>query len=207
MSDVHVSLESKHARNGRNILFSRESSIVSVMDRQSHWYALKVFFNKVFEIEDHLKARGIESYFPTETVLVEKDGKKKKVRRPVISSLVFFRSTRHSALEQQKELTDRVLLYVERIGYSREPVAIPDAEMERFRLVASSGEDGLEYFGCDSPEFRKGEHVRVIDGPFKGAEGYIRRVKGNHRLFVSIRGVCAVATSYIPRIFLKKIEP
>ena len=178
-----------------------------MMDKRPHWYALKVFFNKVFEIEEHLKSRGIESYFPTETVVVEKGGKKKKVRRPVISSLLFFRSSRQVALEQQRELTDRVILYVERIGYSREPVAIPDIEMERFRLVASSGEEGLEYFGSDSPEFRKGEHVCVIDGPFKGAEGYIRRVKGDHRLFVSIRGVCAVATSYIPRIFLKKIEP
>ena len=177
------------------------------LDRQPHWYALKVFFNKVFEIEEHLKSREIESYFPTETMVVEKAGKKKKVRRPVISSLVFFRSSRQVALEQQRELTDRVILYVERIGYSREPVAIPDIEMERFRLVASSGEEGLEYFGSDSPEFRKGEHVRVIDGPFKGAEGHIRRVKGDYCLFVSIRGVCAVATSYIPRIFLKKIEP
>ena len=191
----------------RTSLKETEPSIGSVIDRQPHWYALKVFFNKVFEIEEHLNSRGIESYFPTETVVVEKGGRKKKVIRPVISSLMFFRTSRQVALEQQKELTDRVILYVERIGYSREPVAISDVEMERFRLVASSGEEGLEYFGADSPEFRKGEHVCVIDGPFKGAEGYIRRVKGNHRLFVSIRGVCAVATSYIPRIFLKKMEP
>ncbi len=170
-----------------------------------HWYAMKVFFNKVFEIEDHLKSCGVESYFPTETVVVEKNGRRKKVRRPVISSLVFFRGTCSAALEQQQMLLDRVIVYSNRVGYRRIPTAIPDDEMERFRLVASSGEDGLEYFGSDSPEFRKGEHVRVIDGPFKGAEGYVRRVKGDHRLFVSVRGVCAVATSYIPRQYLQKI--
>ena len=37
-------------------------------------------------------------------------------------------------------------------------------------------------------------------------EGYIKRIKGNHRLIVAIEGVIAVATSYIPNCFLEKIE-
>ena len=49
------------------------------------------------------------------------------------------------------------------------------------------------------------EHVKVIDGTFKGAEGYICRIKKNHRLIITVHGVCAVATSYIPQAFLKKI--
>jgi len=47
--------------------------------------------------------------------------------------------------------------------------------------------------------------VRVIDGKFKGAEGYICRIKKNSRLVVAIQGVCAVATSYIPQSFIQKI--
>ena len=45
----------------------------------------------------------------------------------------------------------------------------------------------------------------VIDGKFKGAEGYICRIKKNSRLVVAIQGVCAVATSYIPQSFIQKI--
>ena len=42
-------------------------------------------------------------------------------------------------------------------------------------------------------------------GKFKGAEGYICRIKKNSRLVVAIQGVCAVATSYIPQSFIQKI--
>ena len=54
-------------------------------------------------------------------------------------------------------------------------------------------------------KFYQGDHVKVIDGTFKGAEGYICRIKKNHRLIITVHGVCAVATSYIPQAFLKKI--
>ena len=170
-----------------------------------HWYALKVFYNKVFEIEDLLKKDKIESYIPCETVLVEHGGVKRKIRKPVISSLLFFRSTEKQAKELQQHLTDRVILYTKTIDMKRQPLAIPEREMNLFMLVSSSGEKGIEYLGDDRMEFHTGERVRVTDGSFKGAEGYIHRIKGNRRLIVSIQGVCAVATSYIPQCFLAKI--
>lgn len=58
----------------------------------------------------------------------------------------------------------------------------------------------------DSTRYQKGVHVRVIDGPFKGAEGYICRIKKNRRLIVALEGVCAIATSYIPQEFLQVID-
>lgn len=171
-----------------------------------HWYALKVFYNKVFEIEDLLKKDEISSYIPCETVLVERRGVKKKIRKPVISSLLFFQATERQATEIQQRLIDRVILYTKTVNQKRLPLAIPEREMNLFMLVSSSGEKGVEYFGEDYMEFHFGERVRVTDGVFKGAEGYICRIKGNRRLVVSIQGVCAVATSYIPQCFLQKID-
>lgn len=170
-----------------------------------HWYAFKVFYNKVFEIEDLLNREKIETFVPCEMVLVEHNGTKKSVRKPVISSLLFFCSTEQQALEQQQRLTDRVILYTRLVGWQKLPVAIPDREMNIFMLVASSGEKGLEYFGEAPRDYCIGQRVRVTDGPFKGAEGYIHRIKGNRRLIVSIEGVCAVATAYIPQCFIQKI--
>jgi transcription antitermination factor NusG len=46
----------------------------------------------------------------------------------------------------------------------------------------------------------------VTDGPFKGAEGHIKRIKRDRRLIVSIDGVVAVATTYIHPKFLKKVD-
>lgn len=170
-----------------------------------HWYAFKVFYNKVFKIEDTLNEDKIETYIPCETTLVERGGVKKKIRKPVISSLLFFYSTEKQALALQQRLTDRVILYTHLVNWQKLPIAIPEREMKIFMLVTSSGEKGLDYFGDAPIEYSTGERVLVTDGPFKGAEGYIHRIKGNRRLIVAIQGVCAVATAYIPQCFLKKI--
>ena len=47
--------------------------------------------------------------------------------------------------------------------------------------------------------------MRVTDGLFKGAEGYIARVHGAKRLIVIVEGVAAVALTYIPKNFLEKL--
>ena len=155
-----------------------------------HWYAFKVFYNKVFEIEDSLNRDKIETYIPCERILVE---------------LLFFYSTEKQALALQQKLTDRVLLYTRLVNWQKLPIAIPEREMKIFMLVTSSGEKGLDYFGDVPMEYSTGERVLVTDGPFKGAEGCIHRIKGNRRLIVAIQGVCAVATAYIPQCFLRKI--
>ena len=43
-----------------------------------------------------------------------------------------------------------------------------------------------------------------ICGPFKGAEGYIKRIRGNRRLVVALEGIIAVATTGNQRRFLFK---
>lgn len=165
-----------------------------------HWYALKVFFNKVFDIEILLTDYGIRSYIPCERQ--EKDGK----RIPAINSLMFFHATPETASRINTLLYNKAFVYTTDTNDGKKPYAIPDREMNIFMLVCSAGENGLEYFGTDDIRLQKGDRVRVIDGVFKGAEGYIRRIRGNRRLFVSIQGVCAVATSYIPQCFLEKID-
>ena len=145
---------------------------------KKHWFALKVFYNKVFAIEELLLKKKIKCYIPCETVKVLKqDGTKKNVRKPVINSLLFFHSETYIAKEIQKILTDKVILYTRQIDFKKIPLAIPEREMNIFMLVTSSGEKGLEYFDTDNPKFYQGDHVKVIDGTFKGAEGYICRIK------------------------------
>ena len=170
-----------------------------------HWFALKVFYNKVFEIEESLEKEQIKSYIPCEEVLIVRNGIKKTVRKPVINSLMFFQSTILEAVNIQERFKDKVILYTRNKDGRKRPLAIPEREMNIFMLVSSSGEQGMEYFGADEPKFHCGEHVKVIDGKFKGAEGYICRIRKNSRLVVVIEGVCAVVTSYIPKCFLAKI--
>jgi transcription antitermination factor NusG len=65
----------------------------------------------------------------------------------------------------------------------------------------------LEFFSDeDMTRYKTGDKVRVLEGPLKGAEGYIKRIRKDRRLLVSIEGFIAVATSFIPPQFLAKAE-
>jgi transcription antitermination factor NusG len=87
------------------------------------------------------------------------------------------------------------------------PSVIPDKEMGIFKLVCTSGAEGLEFFADeDMTRYKQGDRVRVLEGPLKGAEGYIRRIRKDRRLLVAIEGFIAVATSFIPPQFLAKAE-
>ena len=100
---------------------------------KKHWFALKVFYNKVFAIEELLLKKKIKCYIPCETVKVLKqDGTKKNVRKPVINSLLFFHSETYIAKEIQKILTDKVILYTRQIDFKKIPLAIPEREMNIF---------------------------------------------------------------------------
>ena len=186
---------------------SMETSIQSPSKDTLHWYALKVFFNKVFEVEDILHDDQVESYIPCQWVREERQGKMQNLRKTIIPSLMFFRSTEKYAKDLQQRLLNRVMLYMKRESeYCKRPAIISDTEMDMFILVTSAGDQGLEYFPDDYMSYKVGQKVRVIGGIFKGAEGYIKRIKHNRRLTVTLSGICMVATSFIEPSYLEIID-
>ena len=91
----------------------------------NHWFALKVFYNKVFEIEESLKKDDIDCYFPCEDAVVMRNGVRKIIRKPIISSILFFHSTTLRAMEIQRQFTDKVILYTRDKELKKVPLIIP----------------------------------------------------------------------------------
>jgi transcription antitermination factor NusG len=167
------------------------------------WFAMKVFQNRVFDIEAYLQAKDIETYFPVRYEEKTVGGEKKTVRKPVITSLVFFRTFSENLTTIEQDLGSKVALY--RFRKSRQVAVIPDREMEIFKMVTSVSNNNWDYVDAEAMTFSPEDKVLVTGGEFEGAEGYIKRIKGNRRLVVAIEGVVAVATAYIPSCYLKKI--
>lgn len=159
---------------------------MEVLSEKVRWYAAKVHYNRMQPIKEQLLGDKQEFYVPE-----------------VVPSLVFVRcSEDYLAHFEQKNFSR---LWVYRDLLTTKPSAIPDKEMEVFIFVCSAGKQGLTYLGDDKAEYHQGDKVRVTEGPFKGAEGYVKRIKKDRRLVVSVRGIAAVATTFIPPQFLEKI--
>ena len=193
-----------------------------------HWYALKVFYNKVFEMESLLQQRGMETYLAVQAVRLKgaallsarkrladvstpKDhryiveGAVIYARKPLVTSLLFVQATEAEIKEIDALLRVPGALKGIKGGFVYKTAdfstfsSIPANQMEQFRLVVESGASGLEFFADDDyTRYKEGSRVRVTSGPMKGAEGYIKRIRRDRRLLVCIEGIIAVATSYIP---------
>ncbi len=178
----------------------------SDIDSNRSWYAMKVYFNKVIELRDELQQRGFEVYLPMKDVrVVTPDGKERKKQMPLIGSLMFVKSESSSVESLGRELRSRMSFYTLPGDKSR-AASIPETQMELFRLVTSEAYAQADYLGEDSQRWHEGDLVRVTAGPLEGAVGHICRIKGNRRLVISIKGVCAIATSYVPARFLEPVE-
>lgn len=170
-----------------------------------HWYALKVFYNKVFVVEELFHQHSLESYIPLEEVVVQRGDHQKKVRRPVVNSLMFVRASWPALRDLQRKHFHEFCFYMN--AEKTAAAVIPDREFNVFRLVTSAIAQGLEYFSDEAMiNYSKGERVRVVEGPFAGTEGFVKRIRRDRRVLVVIPGVIAVATTYVPACFLEKIE-
>ncbi len=96
-------------------------------------------------------------------------------------------------------------LYFYRDPGQTSPQSIPEREMNNFILVTSVSDEIIN-LGTVTPDFLVGQKVRVKGGLFLGAEGVIKRIKGDRRLIVSIDGVTAVATCFIRPELLEPVE-
>ena len=52
-------------------------------------------------------------------------------------------------------------------------------------------------------KLREGQRVRVTDGPFKGVEGIVLRIRRSRRVVIELPGLLAVATNYVDPRFLE----
>ncbi len=169
------------------------------------WYALKVFYNKTEALKKKIGVEDVETYIPMQTVEKYDSKGLHYEEKPLISSLMFIRCPESWLMEFKRANFSDFMFY--KSSDSWRPGPIDDEEMRMFMFVTSADHGkNLHYFGEDSSAFKMGQKVRVIDGIYKGAEGYIKRIKKDRKLIVAVSGVAVVAVSYIPPEFLEKIE-
>lgn len=187
-------------------LIHRVEGIKEMSNKEINWYALKVFYNRTQQTADSISELCEETYVPMQTIVTENDGRRIRIQRPAISSLLFIRATEENVLNAERILAGQAMLYKHITSENRKvPTRIDDHEMDIFRLVVTSGADGLEFMPDAAERFTKGQRVRVTAGPLAGTEGHIARIRGDRRLVVTVHGICAVATAYIPQCFLESM--
>ncbi len=171
---------------------------------KENWYPLRVFFGRADLIKTALNEADIEFFYPTRMIEKLTSGGLKFVEEPLVKSLIFVRTDRDSLRILKSKFGGTIVPYYDRLANA--PLVVPDRQMDDFRRLCEMQEAGLEYLGNDEPKYHQGDCVRVTEGIFKGFEGHIKRIRHDRKLIVTIEGVAAFATRYIPPSCLEKIE-
>ncbi|MCQ2258770.1 MAG: KOW motif-containing protein [Bacteroidaceae bacterium] len=174
--------------NGEAVRSRQKQGTLSSTD--TNWYAVKIYTGKA-AIAKYLYSQGIEMYSPVVGGQV------------LFPELTFLRCKLEEIQKIKEDWSRNLVLY--RTDDRKSPLVIPDAEMENFQTVLQI--EGKEFIPLDiyDKTFLEGPTVRVLDGPFKGVIGVVKRIKGDRRLIVSVAGIAAVATEYVPQEYLEKI--
>lgn len=157
------------------------------------WYAIHTYSgyeNKVKEVlENRIKAFGMEEYFdeilvPSEKVVEMIKGQKKTSSRKFFPGYVLIKMELTDDTWHLVKGTPKVTGF---IGARNNPTTIPDEEVEE--IIELMKEGALK----PKPKFsfEKGDHVRVIEGPFQNFVGVVDEVrpdKGKLKVLVSIFG-------------------
>ena len=169
------------------------------------WYAMRVTYGRELKFQELLKKAGFETFVPMKRKKVEKAGKQVTVVVPAVSNLCFVNT-------EKPDLDEFINAFGEgcpaRYIWDRannRPALIADKVMRDFITVCTVMADDALYLKDMGEKLRAGRKVRIKEGPFKGVEGVVVRVKRSRRVVVELPGMLAVATTYVQPLDLELI--
>ena len=182
---------------------------------KKQWFVLRATYGRTEKALGFLQAKDIETYLPMHDVVKEIDGKRKRIKAPLLPNIIFAYMTREKTYEfvRKPSLTASWLKYytdktkpIEPVTGKNPPVIIPDNEMMNFIKLTSVNSEHIMVLPPERCHFKSGDLVRVIAGAFTGVVGRVGRAAGQQRVFVVLEGLCNVATAYVPNDFIQSIE-
>ena len=152
------------------------------------WYVAYVGTRAEKAVRDRLISLGYEAYAATQwEIRVWRNGRKKKIERPVITQYVFIRLT-----ERQRAVVVAMpeihYFLVNKAGATNEygrhlPAVIPDAQMRMLQRMLGQSDSAVRFA---TSGFAIGDTVRVL-GWGDNLEGHVVRIPGDHAKYVGIR--------------------
>lgn len=166
-------------------------------NKSVYWFAIRVSYGRILKVCDMLREKGVECFVPMCTRKVERKGKTEKVTVPAVSNLGFVHSSREFLDNLFSSLGENRYVHYFWDKSTREPIVVPDKSMEDFIRISRVMADDALYLKDITARLKSGQKVRVVDGPLKGVEGTVIRVRRSRRVVVDFPGLLAIATTFI----------
>lgn len=151
------------------------------------WYVLGMRNQQALRVAAGMAACGFECFVP-----------------PKITNLLFVHALR---TEIDSYLTYNKLglhLYYVRSKTDSQPIVVRDKDMTNFMLICK--ESDVPIIMTEPPTMKLGDSVRVTDGPLRGVEGRIVRIRKQKRILVNVGEHIWAATAYVKPEYLEILK-
>ena len=185
-------------------------SVEIVPSGNKQWFVLRVSYGRIIKAKALVEAKGLECYVPLRYKEVRKQGKKRIITEPLLSSFLFVHAT-YSQVEalcrNNNASVGRALLsfYYDHTSYREDasdknpPLTISDSAMDNFIRLTSIHNPHIIPVTAENIKYKLGDEVVITEGKFKDIHGRVTRIAGQQRVVVELFDGCLVATAYIPK--------
>lgn len=184
---------------------------------QHHWYVLLVAYRTELKIKELMRELGqVEAFVPMRRIRKrDKQGRFCYVEKIALNNYVFVHTTQKRLLQLKAEhpfkldfnfMLRDVYEGMNKVG--RTPVIVPREQMLNFIAIAGNQQERVQFLDAQKIDWKVGQRVRVVAGPFAGVEGIYLSTTRKHerRVVVQLEGIAAVATTALPSQLVEKIE-
>lgn len=170
------------------------------------WFAMSAPYRNEMKAKTFLESKGVECYLPCQyKIVTDRYGRKRRKLQPIISNLLFARTTR-DYLQEIKTGVHYLQYRTRPLNGRNVPITVPERQMQQFIAVCETHNENLIYLLPEEINLSRGTQVRIIGGAFDGVEGTFVKVRGarTKRVVVQIDGI-AVATAEIEPQYIEVI--
>src|SRR5437667_10937250 len=132
---------------------------------EEHWYAAYTRAKHEKRVAAELGMREVEHFLPLYSSVRRWKDRRVQLESPLFPGYVFVRLALRDRLRVLQ-----IPSVVRLVGFSGQPTALSDAEMEIMRSGLSQSLRAEPH-----PFLTVGRHVRITGGPFAGLDGVVRR--------------------------------
>lgn len=185
--------------------------VENVPNENKQWFVLRVSYGRVLKAKEFVEAKGLECYVPMRHKEVRKQGKKRIITAPLLSSFLFV----HALAEQVetflqnkniKAPENKALLsyyydhtsHCEKSPTKNPPLVISDAAMDNFIRLTSIHNPHIIPVTSENIKYKLGDEVVITEGDFKDIRGRVARIAGQQRVVVELFDGCLAAIAYVP---------
>ena len=183
---------------------------------------LRVSYGRIDKAKTYVEAKGLECYVPLQYKEIKKQGKKRIITTPLLSSFLFVHATAeqvetllHDNKVVANESSPLLSYYFDHTIHLQDnpnhnpPLIIQDEAMNNFIRLTSIKNPHIIPVTSNNIQPKLGDNVVVTEGEFKGIHGRVARIAGQQRVVMELFDSCLVATAYVPKeamIFLWQLN-